>query len=125
MAQTLLDTDILISVLRGVELVAHQMEDWQREGEMFSISTISVAELWQGMRSAEERPTQQLLLQMVCLPVNEGIGRLGGIYLHRYRRSHGITLADALIAATAVSYQIPLWTLNRRHYPMSELSLIR
>jgi predicted nucleic acid-binding protein len=42
--------------------------------------------------------------------------------LRRYRKSHGVELADALIAATAVAHSAMLWTRNRKHYPMKELA---
>ena len=50
-------------------------------------------------------------------------GRRAGSYLLRYARSHGIGIADALIAAAASTTGLQLWTLNRRHYPMDDLRL--
>ena len=44
-----------------------------------------------------------------------------GAYLHRYGRSHGVEIADALVAADAVGSGLRLWTLNRKHYPMPEV----
>ncbi|MBI4484176.1 MAG: hypothetical protein HY652_14975 [Acidobacteria bacterium] len=38
-----------------------------------------------------------------------------------YSRSHGVELADALVAATAYWNKIPLWTLSKRHYPMRDI----
>lgn len=48
------------------------------------------------------------------------IGRWAGDYLRRYRKSHGIDLGDALIAASAVVNNSTLWTRNLKHYPMQE-----
>src|SRR5262249_51551758 len=50
-------------------------------------------------------------------------GRQAGTYLARYRRSHGLELGDALIAAAATTAGLRLWTLNRRHYPLRDVSL--
>jgi predicted nucleic acid-binding protein len=50
-------------------------------------------------------------------------GRHAGGYLARYARSHGLELADALIAAAAATSGLRLWTLNRRRYPMRDLEL--
>ena len=59
---------------------------------------------------------------MVCVPVDAEIGRKAGEYLRLYRRSHGVELGDALIAATASAHGLKLWTRNRKHYPMREVS---
>ncbi|MFQ5702620.1 MAG: hypothetical protein ACE5HT_01205 [Gemmatimonadales bacterium] len=39
----------------------------------------------------------------------------------RYGQSHGVELADALVAAAAASSRVRLWMLNRKHYPMSDV----
>ena len=50
------------------------------------------------------------------------VGRQAGGYLKQYRKSHGVKLGDALIAASAHRNNASLWTLNRKHYPMIGLS---
>jgi predicted nucleic acid-binding protein len=50
------------------------------------------------------------------------VGRRAGEYLRRYRKSHAVELGDALIAAGAVASGGRLWTRNRKHYPMPELT---
>lgn len=52
-------------------------------------------------------------------------GRRAGVYLSRYARSHGVEIADALIAAAASTAGLHLWTRHRRHYPMDDLRLYR
>jgi predicted nucleic acid-binding protein len=37
-------------------------------------------------------------------------------------RSHGVEVADALIAANALANNAELWTRNRKHYPMAGIS---
>jgi len=50
------------------------------------------------------------------------VGRRAGAYLARYAKSHGVEIADALVAAAAVTSGLRLWTLDRKHYPMSDVS---
>jgi hypothetical protein len=38
--------------------------------------------------------------------------------MRRYRLSHGLLLPDALIAATAIEYDVTLYTKNVRHFQM-------
>jgi len=37
-------------------------------------------------------------------------------------RSHSLEVPDALVAAAAIQYQAALWTRNRKHYPVPQLS---
>ena len=41
-----------------------------------------------------------------------------GLYRRDYSKNHNVGLADALIAATAMRRQVPLVTLNQKHFPM-------
>ncbi len=49
--------------------------------------------------------------------------RKGGLYRRDYGPSHGVGLADALIAATAELHQAKFVTLNARHFPMVEVEV--
>lgn len=51
-------------------------------------------------------------------PVTRQIARAGGPYRRDYGRSHGVGLAEGVIAATAVAVDAVLMTLNVRRYPM-------
>jgi hypothetical protein len=57
----------------------------------------------------------------MCTPIDDAVGHQAGTYLRLYRRSHGVEVADALIAAGAVATGAELWTRNRKHYPMKEI----
>ena len=85
-------------------------------------SPVTAAELWAGARSAEYATLEALFQALICVPADGAVGRRAGDYLRRYRKSHGIELGDALIAASAVTRDALLWTRNRKHYPMKELA---
>jgi len=63
-----------------------------------------------------------LFAALTCVPIDAEIGRRAGEYLRLYAKSHGVELGDALIAATASIHGLTLWTRNRKHYPMKDLS---
>jgi hypothetical protein len=42
--------------------------------------------------------------------------------LSGFHRSHGVEVADALVAAGAVASGAALWTRNHEHYPMKQVS---
>jgi predicted nucleic acid-binding protein len=56
------------------------------------------------------------------VPADGPVGLRAGEYLRRYRKSHAVELGDALIAASAVASGARLWTRNRKHYPMRDLT---
>ena len=117
MAQPLLvDTDVMVDYLRGrpeaVTLV-------QSQAGRIILSSIVTAELYAGVKGeAELRTVDALLALFRIVPVTAELGRAGGLYKEAYGRSHGVGLADALVAATADAEGAELLTLNVKHYPM-------
>ena len=86
------------------------------------VSPATIAELWQRVRPHEVKSLTEFLESLTCIPIDKQTGQLAGFYLNQYRKSHNLAIADALIAAGAVLEHALLWTRNRKHYPMPELS---
>lgn len=82
---------------------------------------ISWAEVYAGVRPGEEAPTRGFFEARGEMVLDGRIGRHAGGYLARYAKSHGVEIADALVAAAASTAGLRLWTLNRKHYPMEDL----
>lgn len=124
MTAILVDTDVLIEVLRERDPV--MVDEWLRlaaSSEPVFYSPVTAAELWQGARKKEEAAIGTLLSALTCVPIDEEIGKRAGDYLRAYRASHGTELGDALIAATASVHGCVVWTRNRKHYPMKGIEL--
>jgi predicted nucleic acid-binding protein len=119
----LVDSDVLIEVsrARNTAIVSRWLA-LGASGELVLYSPVSAAELWAGARPNEHDVTSNLFGSLTCVPIDEDAGRRAGAYLQRFAKSHGVEIADALIAAGAVQNQARLWTLNRKHYPMKDLS---
>ena len=121
--KVLLDSDVLIEVMRGrkQELVARwvQLAD---SGASLLCSPVTVAELWHGARPGETEQLEDLFAALTCVPISEETGRRAGDYLRQYAPSHGVELGDALIAACASIHDAALWTRNRKHFPMKNLT---
>ncbi len=115
----LVDTDFLIDFLRGRAIAARFVNE---HVDRIIESAISVAELCGAVRGgahdAERQDLADCLDLIPVVPVSAGIAKAGGLYRRDYGRSHGVGLADAVIAATADSTDAALKTLNIRHYPM-------
>ena len=82
---------------------------------------IAWTEIYAGIRAGEEPMTQAFFEARGEVVIDAATGRRAGAYLARYARSHGVELADALVAAAASLAGLHLWTLNRKHYPMPDV----
>jgi predicted nucleic acid-binding protein len=118
----LVDSDILIEVTRGRDQeVLSRWEELSQSDDVVLYSPVTAAELWTGARPREHDALNKLFRALLCVPIDSDTGRQAGEYMRQYRKSHGVELGDALIAAAAVLNRAGLWTRNRKHYPMKEL----
>jgi predicted nucleic acid-binding protein len=119
----LVDSDIFIAVarIRDRAILAQWME-LSGSNALILFSPVTAAELWAGARRSEYRILEALFDTQVCVPTDASVGRRAGEYLSRYRKSHAVELADALIAAGAMANRARLRTRNRKHYPMPDLT---
>ena len=121
MPEILLDSDVIIAWLLGHDPFADLIPTLLTKGEVLTWTPVSVAEIFAGVRKGEEQQIENLFLVLEPLSLSAEIGRTAGQYMKSYSRSHGVELADALVAATAHVNGLPLWTLNKRHYPMRDI----
>lgn len=112
----LLDTDVLVDFLRGQpDAVAYV----KAQADRISLSSIVAAELYAGAKDDDELSRLDELLSLFpVIPVTIDLARSAGLHKRNYCKSHGVGLADALIAATAETLDAELKTLNIKHYPM-------
>ena len=112
----LLDTDVIVDFLRGYPDAVVFINS---NSDSIMLSSIVVAELYAGVKGNRELEILDDFIG-ICqiIPVTGAIARAGGIHKYDYSRSHGIGLADAIIAATAQIIDAELKTLNIKHYPM-------
>lgn len=118
----LLDSDVIIEALRGRREITGALRAVERSGVPTYCCSVSLAEIWAGLRAGEEPATEAFFQARGDVVLDAMVGRRAGAYLARYARSHGLELADALVGAAASTSGLRLWTLNRRHYPMADLS---
>lgn len=112
----LVDTDVMIHFLRGYSKAKKFIKD--NFGKII-LSSITVAELYSGVREGEERQNLDEFIELLqVIPVTGDIAKIGGIFRRDYRKTHGVGLADALIAATSTIEKAGLRTFNLKHFPM-------
>jgi predicted nucleic acid-binding protein len=111
----LIDTDVIIWYMRGYGRAREAIIALEHR----SISIVTQMELVQGLRNrAEQRALHRFLdqRQFMVYPVSEKISQCALFLMEEWRLSHHMLMADALIAATAVEYGLPLLTANIKHY---------
>jgi predicted nucleic acid-binding protein len=120
----LLDTTVLIDVLRGTPEARARVEDLERRRDTAFVCAINVEELVRGLRPEEEEVAGRLLLGLRIAPLGLPEGMRAGSWRREYAQ-RGITLSqsDCLVAAAAVSTGARLATGNPKHFPFEELTV--
>ena len=112
----LVDTDVLIEFLRGRPRALAFMEEFFPR---IILSPIVIAELYAGVKGENESAVLDNFISLFqTAPLDAEIARAGGLYKRDYGKSHGVGLADALLAASPEKANAELKTLNVKHYPM-------
>ena len=112
----LLDTDVLVDFFRGYDKAVAFVKNYNAR---IILSSIVVAELFAGVKGeAEQTALENFVSLFRVIPIDTEIGKIGGLYKRDYGKSHGVGLADAILAATAEAENSELKTLNTKHYPM-------
>ncbi|MDP2865501.1 MAG: PIN domain-containing protein [Elusimicrobiota bacterium] len=123
MHDVLLDSDVIIEVIRGNEEVLEEVISLGKSGRALLYTPISKAEIYHGIREGETEKAEALFSGCRSVPITDGIGEKAGQYLRQFHKSHGTDIADALIAAAAFINNADLFTFNHKHFPMKDLKL--
>lgn len=120
----LLDTTVLIDVLRGRPRTVERLRALRRHGGVPFTTPINVEEIHRGLHDSERATAVRLFEGLRILSIRRPEGVRAGDW-RRQHASAGVTLAqaDCLIAAVAVSAGVPLATGNPKHFPMQELEV--
>jgi len=120
------DADVMIEVLRKNPAVASYLRN---DIGAFNIvlSAVTIAEIQQGATNKESlQQINRLLKQYIILPIDHHVSNLFSNLVQKYVLSHDTDIADTFVAATALHYQLPLLTMNNKHYKhIPNLQLIR
>jgi predicted nucleic acid-binding protein len=112
----LVDTDVLIDFLRGNDKAISFVHGFSPR---IILSPIVVAELYAGVKGTDELSVLDSFISLFrIVPIDSDIAKSGGLFKRDFGKSHGVGLADAILAATAYKENAELKTLNVKHYPM-------
>ena len=120
----LLDTDVMIQCLRGVRRESERIKKMLKNSDEILFTPISSAEIYAGVRIGEEKIVAEFFDILKLIEIGRATGEKAGEYLGMYGKSHNLEIADALIAAATFITRAKLYTLNKKHYPMNDVSFL-
>ena len=112
MDEHLLDTNILSKIFYGKTDVKNFVDNLA-----VGIETIVSIECIQGsISNTDKRRIKRSLQNLKFYPLTNDIAQKAIELIDTFSNSHGLLLADAIIAATALEYDLTLITYNTKHF---------
>ena len=110
----LLDTNILIEILKGNEKTIQKV---QSTSEELAISSISVMELYYGaINKTELNKLEKFTSLFQIVQINEQISKTAVQLVKSYAKSHTLDIPDSLIASTCLMNDCLLFTYNLKDF---------
>lgn len=123
MAGVLLDTTVLIDLLRGRPAI-DRLRSLREAGDVPYVCAVNVEEIVRGMRPREADAVRRLVSGLRAAPLRDREGWQAGEWRRAFaRRGRTLSQADCLVAAAALAVGGRLATGNPRDFPMSELTV--
>jgi hypothetical protein len=118
--RTLIDTEILIDVTRRIERSIRLLQGCAEQSHP-AISVVTQLELLIGCRNkAELQKIERFIARFEVVLIDPSVSLRAVDLIRQYRLSHGLLLADGLIAATALEANLPILTKNQRDFQFIE-----
>lgn len=116
-----IDTGIFIEHLRAKDKTSTTLFKLADEPELF-ISAVSLYELYMGATSREKmQDIKNLTEDLAILPFTDEVALTAGQIYHQLRVSNKlIEFRDIFIAATCLTFKLPIATLNKKHFERVE-----
>ncbi len=121
----LCDTNIIIEILKGNKRTINIIESIGLEN--IAISSVTVMELYFGaLNKRELNKIKKHLQALNIVHFDTDISESAIKLIERVSKSHGLQIPDAIIAATAMTSKIKLFTFNLKDFKYIDgLKLIR
>lgn len=113
MEKIVLDTNILIEILKGNHKTIKDIEKF----DFLCISEVTAMELYYGAFDKKELTKLKKFIELFeILHIDLDISKLASELVYDYAKSHSLNIPDSLIAATAIVYKYPLFTYNTKDF---------
>lgn len=113
-----LDTNVLIEILKGNEKTIKKVESFT---DTLCISSITVMELYYGaLNKVELNKLEKFVSLFHIIHLSEDISKSSTKLIKKYAKSHSLDIPDSLIAATALNNDAVLLTYNLKDFKYIE-----
>lgn len=110
----LLDTNVLIEILKGNQKTIQTIEDLH---SALYISSITGMELYFGaINKPEIKKLEKFIALFTIVHIDTQISVRSMALIKTYAKSHGLDIPDSLIAATALEKDLTLFTYNTKDF---------
>jgi len=109
----LLDTNVLIEILKGNQTTVERVQTF----EDVAISAISVMELYYGaFNRLEVTKLEKFVSLFEIIELDNRISQTATELIKTYAKSHNLDIPDSLIASTALTHHSKLFTYNLKDF---------
>jgi predicted nucleic acid-binding protein len=111
----LCDTNVFISAFNGRTDTINQLDKIGLTEIV--LSAVTIMELFQGMGNKNELAQMKKRIKFYdTIQIDHAISEKAIELIEKHKLSYGLQIPDAIIGATAIVYQIPLYTYNVRDF---------
>lgn len=112
------DSNIFIEHLRAKNKSTTELHELLNKTNQLFISAVSVFELYTGAVTAEKEIRIQLLIEYITiLPFTYSVSLKAAQIFHQLKaKNQLIEFRDIFIGATCINHNLPIKTLNRKHF---------
>ena len=117
-------TSVLIDILRNYEPAISWLKE--NSNKRFGLNGFTIFEIYEGARNKAEinHLKKKLSEYPVFWPSENDFNNSQDMFTE-FKLSHGLGVIDILIAQTAIGLDLPLYTMNKKHFePINELKVV-
>lgn len=116
-----IDTGIFIEHLRSKDKTATTLYQVSNQSNLY-ISAVSLYELYMGAATNEKVQDIKMLTEdLTILPFTDAVAIKAAQIYHKLRLANQmIEFRDIFIAATCITHELPIATINKRHFERIE-----
>lgn len=117
MEKIILDTNILIEILKNNQSTINEVEKY----DIHYISEVTKMELFYGAKNKLElKKLNKFVSLFEIIPIDTKISNVASDLIYEYAKSHNLNIPDALIASTSLSTEYTLFTYNLKDFKYIE-----